>query len=242
MTKRKQNQGLRLLVAQSSQKGCGWCVCFCLPSHLSSVFFCVVAPIHWETDLREAYASLRGVKGSLRGGVLFGVAYAGGYARIFCQQVWRSQLWGNFAYCPRSGFITFHFGLLWLHFLSFWPFAASFTFVGDLWLGLSVAYVRLTRRLRGAYAGGAGSFWQMYTNVLYSNSQLQGHQIVQQSQSLMFENIIYEKIRLRRFAYAMIYHPRIREVLTPLTQPCEFSGIALTRSFFSSLFFIALSF
>ena len=50
-------------------------------------FFCVVAPIHWETDLREAYASLRGVKGSLRGGVLFGVAYAGGYARIFRQQV-----------------------------------------------------------------------------------------------------------------------------------------------------------
>ena len=54
---------------------------------LSSVFFCVVAPIHWETDLREAYASLRGVKGSLRGGVLFGVAYAGGYARNFLQQV-----------------------------------------------------------------------------------------------------------------------------------------------------------
>ena len=143
------------------------------------------------------------------------------------------------AFC---GFISFHFGLLWLHFLSFWSFAASFTFVGDLWLGLSVAYARLTRRLRGASAGGAGSFWQMYTNVLYSNSQLQGHQILQQSQSLMFENIIYEKIRLRKFAYAMIYHPRIREVLTPLTQPCEFSGIALTRSFFSSLFFIALSF
>ena len=55
--------------------------------YLNSVFFCVVAPIHWETDLREAYASLRGVKGSLRGGVLFRVAYAGGYARIFCQQV-----------------------------------------------------------------------------------------------------------------------------------------------------------
>ena len=40
----------------------------------------------------------------------------------------------------------------------------------------------------------------------------------------------------------MIYHPRIRKVLTPLTQPWEFSGIALTRSFYSSLFFIALSF
>ena len=31
-------------------------------------------------------------------------------------------------------------------------------------------------------------------------------------------------------------------MLTPLTQPWEFSGIALTRSFYSSLFFIALSF
>ena len=28
----------------------------------------------------------------------------------------------------------------------------------DLWLGLSVAYAGLTRRLRSAYAGGAGSF------------------------------------------------------------------------------------
>ena len=49
--------------------------------HLSSVFFGCVGPIHWDTYLREAYASLRGVKGSLRGGVLFGVAYAAGYAR-----------------------------------------------------------------------------------------------------------------------------------------------------------------
>ena len=32
------------------------------------------------------------------------------------------------------------------------------------------------------------------------------------------------------------------KVLTPLTQPWEFSGIALTRSFSSSLFFIFLSF
>ena len=48
---------------------------------MSSVFFGCVGPIHWETYLREAYASLRGVKGSLRGGVLFGVAYAAGYAR-----------------------------------------------------------------------------------------------------------------------------------------------------------------
>ena len=37
------------------------------------------------------------------------------------------------------------------------PKAASKN-VGDSWLGLSVASAGLTRRLRGAYAGGAGSF------------------------------------------------------------------------------------
>ena len=119
MTKRKQNQGLRLLVAQSSQKGCGWCVCFCLPSHLSSVFFCVVAPIHWETDLREAYASLRGVKGSLRGGVLFGVAYAGGYARIFLPAGLKKSALRQLCLLSQK----------WLHYLSFWPFVASFPFI-----------------------------------------------------------------------------------------------------------------
>ena len=64
---------------------------------MSSVFFGGVGPIHWETYLREAYASLRGVKGSLRGGVLFGVAYAGGYARTILsanlQKSVLKQLW-----------------------------------------------------------------------------------------------------------------------------------------------------
>ena len=75
-------------------------------SQLSSVFFGGVGPIHWETYLREAYASLRGVKGSLRGGVLFGVAYAGGYARTILsanlqksalRQLWltRRRTWGR---------------------------------------------------------------------------------------------------------------------------------------------------
>ena len=96
---------------------------------MSSVFFCVVAPIHWETDLREAYASLRGVKGSLRGGVFVGVAYAGGYARIFSPAGLKKsalrQLWLLSRYLAFCGFISFHFGLLWLHFLSFWPFVPS---------------------------------------------------------------------------------------------------------------------
>ena len=101
--------------------------------HMSSVFFCVVAPIHWETDLREAYASLRGVKGSLRGGVFVGVAYAGGYARIFSPAGLKKsalrQLWLLSRYLAFCGFISFHFGLLWLHFLSFLSFVASFPFI-----------------------------------------------------------------------------------------------------------------
>ena len=157
-----------------------------------------MAPIHWETDLREAYASLRGVKGSLRGGVLFGVAYAGGYARIFRQQLWRSQLWGNFVYCPRSGFITFHFGLLWLHFLSFWPFVASFTFVGDLWLGLSQL---LPQDLRGGYAVlTRGELVASDKCIqMYSNSQLQGHQILQKIPILDVW-----KYHMRKSAYASL--------------------------------------
>ena len=89
-------------------------------------------PIHWETHLREAYASLRGVKGSLRGGVLFGVAYAGGYARAFSPAGLKSalrQLWLIVPLLAFYGFISFHFSILWFHFLSFWPFVASFTFI-----------------------------------------------------------------------------------------------------------------
>ena len=154
---------------------------------VSSVFFGCVGPIHWETYLREAYASLHGVKGSLRGGVLFGVAYAAGYARAILS-----------ANLKKSALKQLLLDLLWLHFLVFWPFVASFPFIlafcgfisfhfgllclqqkclvcvakrsmaaffippkiwGLLvWLGLSVAYAGLTRRLRSAYAGGAGSF------------------------------------------------------------------------------------
>ena len=36
-----------------------------------ALFLYCVGPIHWETNLREAIASLREVKGSLLGGVLF---------------------------------------------------------------------------------------------------------------------------------------------------------------------------
>ena len=156
---------------------------------MSSVFFGCVGPIHWETYLREAYASLRGVKGSLRGGVLFGVAYAAAYARAILS-----------ANLKKSALKQLLLDLLWLHSLVFWPFVASLPFIlafcgfisfhfglmclpqkclvallrdqwllssylrkfGGLlvWLGLSVAYAGLTRRLRSAYAGGAGSFWQ----------------------------------------------------------------------------------
>ena len=76
---------------------------------MSCVFFGCVGPIHYKTCLREAYASLRGVKGSLRGGVLLGVTRVV-TRELFCQQIWRSQLWSNFclAFC---GFISLSLGI-----------------------------------------------------------------------------------------------------------------------------------
>ena len=206
--------------------------------HIWAVFFfCVVAPIHWETDLREAYASLRGVKGSLRGGVLFGVALRGWLRKDFSPAGLKKSALRQLCLLSQK----------WLHYLSFWPFVASFPFIfGLLWLHLLLwgtygwGSQLLTQDLRGGYAVlTRGELVASDKCIqMYSNSQLQGHQILQESQSLMFENIYwkyYQKIRLRKFAYAMIYHPRIREVLTPLTQPCEFSGIALTCAY--ALFF-----
>ena len=126
-----------------------------------------MAPIHWETDLREAYASLRGVKGSLRGGVLIGVAYAGGYARIFSPAGLKKSalskatlviLSRNLAFC---GFISFHFGLLWLHFVSFWPLClpqkclvcvAKGPMAASFIASQNVGDQLLTRGLRGGYA------------------------------------------------------------------------------------------
>ena len=230
-----------------------------IPNLSELCFFGCVGPIHYKTCLREAYASLRGVKS--RGGVLFGVAYAGGYARIILSANLKKsalkQLWLLSRYLASCGFISFYFGFLWLHFLSFWPFVASLclpqkclvcvakgsmaaSFIPPkTWGTYGWGYQSLTRGLRGGYA--ALTRGELVASDK-RNSQLQGHQMPQKSQSLIYLKISYEKIRLRKFAYAMIYHPRIRKVLTPLTQPWEFSGIALTRSFYSSLFFIALSF
>ena len=135
---------------------------------LSCVFFGCVGPIHYKTCL--PYASLRGVKGSLRGGVLFGVAYAGGYARIILsanlkksalKQLWLLSRYLAFvasfpfilAFC---GFISFHFGLLWLHCAfhkSVW-----LVLLRDQWLLPSYLRKRggpmagAISRLRGAYA------------------------------------------------------------------------------------------
>ena len=203
---------------------------------LSCVFFGCVGPIHCKTCLREAYASLRGVKGSLRGGVLFGVAYAGGYARIILSANLKKSALKQFGYCPAAfcGFISFYFGFLWLHFLSFWPFVASLCLPQKCLVGVAKGsmaayfippktwgtygwgYQSLTRGLRGGYA--ALTRGELVASDK-RNSQLQGHQMPQKSQSLICLKISYEKIRLRKFAYAMIYHPRIRKVLTPLTQP-----------------------
>ena len=178
--------------------------------------------------------SLRGVKGSLRGGVLFGVAYAGGYARIILSANLKKSALKQFGYCPAAfcGFISFYFGFLWLHFLSFWPFVASLCLPQKCLVGVAKGsmaasfippkttygwgYQSLTRGLRGGYA--ALTRGELVASDK-RNSQLQGHQMPQKSQSLICLKISYEKIRLRKFAYAMIYHPRIRKVLPPLTQP-----------------------
>ena len=147
-----------------------------------------MGPIHYKTCLREAYASLRGVKGSLRGGVLLGVAYAGGYARAILS-----------ANLKKSALKQLLLGLLWLHFLVFWPFVASFPFIlafcgfisfhfGLLCLPQNVGvYGWGYRGLRGGYA--ALTRGELVASDK-RNSQLQGHQIPQKSHSLIFEIMI----------------------------------------------------
>ena len=140
-----------------------------LELQMSSVFS-VLWPLYTG---RQTYAKLTqacaGVKGSLRGGVLFGVAYAGGYARIFASGSEEISFEATLFIIPEMAsfpFILAFCGSVWIVCgLCYWGANGSCLHtsqnVGDLWLGLSVAYARLTRRLRGAYAGVAGSFWQM---------------------------------------------------------------------------------
>ena len=94
---------------------------------------------------RHTYAkltrSLRGVKGSLRGGVLFIFVWGclRGWWResYFVSQFEEVSFEATFAWpfvasfpCILAfcSFSSFHFGLLWLHFLSFWPFVPSTVF------------------------------------------------------------------------------------------------------------------
>ena len=174
---------------------------------MSCVFFGCVGPIHYKTCLREAYASLRGVKGSLRGGVLFGVAYAGGYARAILS-----------ANLKKSALKQLLLGLLWLHFLVFWPFVVSFPFIlafcGSIsfHFGLlciqqkclvcvakgSMAASFIPLKMWGSMAGAIsclrGAYAALTRGELVAsdkrNSQLQGHQIPQKSHSLIFEIMI----------------------------------------------------
>ena len=212
---------------------------------MSSVFFGCVGTIHWETYLREAYASLRRVKGSLRGGVLFGVAYAAGYARAILS-----------ANLKKSALKQLLLDLLWLHFLVFWPFVASFPFIlafcgftsfhfgllclqqkclvcvakrsmaaffippkiWGVWLGLSVAYAGLTRRLRSAYAGGAGSFWQTTSKSRrHPNPWCLTCHVLLSIPLYFYSN--YDKIRLRKLLTQWYIIHGYAKVLTRLTQP-----------------------
>ena len=178
---------------------------------MSCVFFGCVGPIHYKTCLRQAYASLRGVKGSLRGGVLFGVAYARGYARAISS-----------ANLKKSALKQLLLGLLWLHFLVFWPFVASCPFILafcgfisfhfgllclpqkclvwvanqsmaasfiplKMWGFYGWGYQLLTRGLRVCYA--ALTRGELVASDK-RNSQLQGHQIPQKSHSLICEIMI----------------------------------------------------
>ena len=119
---------------------------------------------------------------------MFGVAYAGGYARVFSRAGLKSalrQLWCIVPLLAFYGFISFHFGLLCLHLFSYLPKR------GGLWPGLSVAFAEVASLMRGELVA-SDKF----------DSQLQGHQIPQESQSLMFKKS--EKIHLRKSAYAII--------------------------------------
>ena len=179
---------------------------------MSCVFLVVWALYTIRTCLREAYASLRGVTGSLRGGVLFGVAYAGGYARAILSANLKKpalkQLWllsRYLAFCgfisfflsfvasfpfilAFCGFIYFHFGLLCLPqkclvCVAKGSMAASFI-PPKTWGTYGWGYQLLTRGLRGGYA--ALTRGELVASDK-RNSQLQGHQIPQKSQSLIFD-------------------------------------------------------
>ena len=110
-----------------------------------------------------------------------------------------------------------------------------------LWLGLSVAYAGLTLRLRSAYAGGAGSLWQTTSKSRrHPNPWCLTCHVLLSIPLYFYSN--YDKIRLRKLLTQWYIIHGYAKVLTRLTQPWEFSGIALTRSFSSSPFFIFLSF
>ena len=93
------------------------------PPQVSCVFFGCVGPIHYKTCLREAYASLRGVKGKLT-------------RRCFVWSCLRGWLRKDY-FVSKSEEVSFEatlaivplLGLLWLHFLLFWLFVASFPFI-----------------------------------------------------------------------------------------------------------------
>ena len=132
------------------------------------------------------------------------------------------------------GFISFHFGVLGLPqkclvCVAKGSMAASFI-PPKTWGAYGWGYPVLTRGLCGGYA--ALTRGELVASDK-RNSQLEGYQIPQKSQSLIFENI------MRKFAYASLLtrcfiiqgYAKWCKVLTTLTLPWEFSGIALPRFF-----------
>ena len=101
-----------------------------------------------------------------------------------------------------------------------------------VWLGLSLAYAGLTRRLPSAYAGGAGSFWQTSKSRRNPNPWcLKCHVLLPIPVYYIYSN--YDKIlRIRESAYAAYATMRI----------FRYCASALMRSLSSSPFFIFHSF
>ena len=147
---------------------------------LSGVFWVVWALYTGRHTYVKLTRSLRGVKGSLRGGVLFIFVWGclRGWWResYFVSKFEEVSFEATFAWpfvasfaCiwPFVASVSFHFGLLWLHFLSFWPkclvciakgsMAASFippkiwgpTCMAGAISCLRWAYAEVTQRLRG---------------------------------------------------------------------------------------------
>ena len=139
-----------------------------------AVFFLVVWALY---TIRHAYAKLTQAYAEWK--VAYAVVFCLGLLtrvvtrELFCQQIWRSQLWSNFClafcgfislYLAFCTFISFHFGLLWLHFFSFWPFVPSTKCLVCVAKG-SMAASFIPLKMWGSMAGAISCLRRAYAEV-----------------------------------------------------------------------------